>query len=119
MIVRIEGQIYRVLAVESRAGAAKMGGLVKTKLMNVKSDRMWEPHFRPQEKLENLEPERRMMEFPYAGDDTCTFMRPDTFEQIEVPSTTLEWRRGSCNPGWKCQWNSLKASPSALSFQTW
>ena len=72
MVVRIEGQIYKVLQVESKAGAAKMGGLVKTKLMNVKSNRMWEPHFRVQEKLENLEPERSMMEFLYAGDDTCT-----------------------------------------------
>jgi hypothetical protein len=27
MIIRIEGQIYKVLEVESKAGAAKMGGV--------------------------------------------------------------------------------------------
>ena len=59
MIVRIEGQIYKVLEVESKAGAAKMGGVVKTNLINVRSGGMWEPHFRPQEKLEDLELERR------------------------------------------------------------
>jgi len=61
-----------------------MGGVVKTKLINVRSGRFWEPHFRPQERLEDLELERRMMEFLYAEGGTCIFMRPDTYEQIEV-----------------------------------
>lgn len=89
MIIRIEGQIYKVLEVESKAGAAKMGGVVKTRLVNVKSGRLWEPHFRPQERLEDLELERRTMEFLYAEGGACTFMRPDTFEQVEVPATIL------------------------------
>jgi len=33
--------------------------------------------------------DRRMMEFFYADGDNCTFMRPDTFEQIEVPGVIL------------------------------
>jgi len=89
MVIRIEGQIYKVLEVESKAGAAKMGGVVKTKLINVRSGRFWEPHFRPQEKLEDLELERRMMEFLYAEGGTCNFMRPDTYEQFEIPSAIL------------------------------
>lgn len=87
--LRIDGQIYRALEVESRAGAAKMGGVVKTKLINVHTGRMWEPHFRPQERLEDLLLERRMMEFLYADAENCTFMRPDTFEQVGVPSTVI------------------------------
>ena len=55
MTVRREGQIYKVLEVEAKAGAAKMGGVVKTRLLNVRSGRLWEPHFRPQERLEDLE----------------------------------------------------------------
>jgi len=89
MVIRIEGQIYKVLEVESKAGAAKMGGVVKTKLINVRSGRFWEPHFRPQEKLEDLELERRMMEFLYAEGGACNFMRPDTYEQFEIPSAIL------------------------------
>jgi elongation factor P len=85
MVIRIEQQIYKVIDVESKAGAAKMGGVVKTKLINVRSRRMWEPHFRPQEKLEDLELERRTMEVLFTDGDRCTFMRPDTFEQIELP----------------------------------
>lgn len=47
MTIRIEKQIYKILEVESKAGAAKMGGVVKTKLINSRSGRIWEPHFRP------------------------------------------------------------------------
>jgi elongation factor P len=99
MVVRIEGQIYKVLEVESRAGAAKMGGVVKTKLINVKSRRLWETHFRPQERLEELELERRTLEFLYAEGDACTFMRPDTFEQIEIPGTVLGLAARFLRPG--------------------
>ena len=74
MIIRIEGQLYKILEVESKAGAAKMGGVVKTRLINLRSSRLLEPHFRPQERLEDLELQRRTMEFLYAGGDVCTFM---------------------------------------------
>ncbi|HXZ40957.1 MAG TPA: elongation factor P [Terriglobales bacterium] len=88
-VIRIEGEIYKVLEVEAKAGAAKMGGVVKTKLSNVRSGRLWEPHFRPQERLEDLELARHMMEFIFAEGDSCTFMNPDTYEQIEIPGTVL------------------------------
>jgi len=89
MVIRIEGQIYRVLEAESKAGTAKLGGVVKTKLSNVKSGHVWEPHFRPQERLEELQLERRMLEFVFAAGDTLTFMSPQTFEQFEVSKGVL------------------------------
>jgi elongation factor P len=89
MVIRIEGEIYKVLEVEAKAGAAKMGGVVKAKLSNVRSARLWEPHFRPQERLEDLDLERHMMEFLFAEGDGCTFMNPDTYEQIEIPNAVL------------------------------
>jgi len=36
MIIRVEGQTYKVLEVEAKAGAAKTGGVVKTELVNVR-----------------------------------------------------------------------------------
>ncbi|HVO64076.1 MAG TPA: hypothetical protein VMT53_24360 [Terriglobales bacterium] len=89
MALEIEGQVYKVLEVEAKAGAAKLGGVVKTKLINVRSGRMWEPHFRPQERLQDLELERRLMQFLYAESELCAFMDPESFEQITVPSVIL------------------------------
>jgi elongation factor P len=85
MAVRVEGQVYKVLEVETKAGSAKLGGVVKAKLSNVISGRLWEPHFRTLERLEDLELDRRNLEFLYSDEDNCTFMDPQSFEQMEVP----------------------------------
>jgi elongation factor P len=116
MVVHIEEQIYRVLEVESKAGAAKMGGVVKTKLINVRSGRMWEPHFRPQERLEELQLERCTMEFLYADGDTCTFMRPDTFEQIEVPGAILGSAKAFLQPGMEVPVEFFEGEPISVIF---
>ena len=94
IVIRFEGQVYKVLEVDAKAGAAKMGGVVKAKLSNVLSGRELEHHFRPQERLEESELERHNMEFLYSGEDTATFMNPVSFEQVEVPTEML----GSAEP---------------------
>jgi len=99
VVLRIEGHIYKVLEAEYKAGAAKMGGVVKAKLINLRTGHMWEPHFRPLERLETLELERRKMEFLYAEGGTCTFMRPDTFEQVEIPRAILGLAAEFLEPG--------------------
>ena len=115
-VIRIEGQIYKVLEVESKAGAAKMGGVVKTKLINVRSNRMWEPHFRPQERLEELQLDRRMMEFLYVDGDNCTFMYPDTFEQVEVPGAILGVARIFLQPGMELPVEFFEGEPISVVF---
>src|SRR5271169_658589 len=71
MVIRVEGQIYRVLKVQSKAAAAKLGGMVKAELSNVVTSRLWEARFRPQEHVqehvEDLQVERRNLEFLFPG----------------------------------------------------
>lgn len=89
MVIQVEGDVYKVLEVDAKAGAAKLGGVVKTKLSNVNTGRLWEPHFRPQERFEELGLERRSMEFLFSDDESCIFMNPETFEQVEIPRAIL------------------------------
>ena len=116
MIIRIEGQVYKVLEVEARAGAAKMSGVVKTKLLNVRSGRLWEPHFRLQEKLEDLELERHMMEFLYSEGGACNFMRPDTYEQIEVSGAILGPGEKFLQPGMELPVEFFAGEPISIVF---
>ena len=116
MVIRIEGEIYKVLEVESKAGAAKMGGVVKTKLVNLRSSRMWEPHFRPQERLEDLELERHMMEFLFSDGGACTFMRPDTFEQIAIPSAIVGTAENFLQPGMELPVEFFEGEPISIVF---
>jgi len=113
-VIRIENEIYRVLAVESKAGAAKLGGVVKTKLSNVRSGRMWEPHFRPLERLEDVQLERYNMEFIFSTGDTCTFMRPDTFEQVEVPNALLGLAARFMEPGMELPVEFFEGQPVSV-----
>ena len=116
MVIRVEGEIYKVLEVESKAGTAKLGGVVKTKLSNVKSYSMWEPHFRPQERLQEIELERRTMEFVFAAGGTCTFMNPETFEQVEIPSVILGPAEKFLQPGMRLPVEFFDAEPSSVVF---
>jgi elongation factor P len=114
--IRIDRHIYRVLEVESKAGAAKLGGVVKTKLSDVKSGRMWEPHFRPQERLENLELDRRMMEFLFSDEDNCTFMSPNTYEQIAIPRVILGRAAQFLQPGMELPVEFFAEEPISVVF---
>lgn len=85
MAIRRDGRIYKVMAAEFKAGAGQLGGLVKTKLRDIANGRFIEPHLRPDERLEDLELERRPMEFLYGDADNATFMNLETYEQMEIP----------------------------------
>ncbi len=89
MIIRVEGEIYRVLEAESKAAIAKLGGVVKAELSNVRTGNLWEARFRPQERLEDLPVERYLMEFLFRDGDTSTFMNSITYEQVEVLNALL------------------------------
>ncbi len=89
MAVRIEGQVYKVLHVDVKAGAGQQGGTVKTQLRNVESGRLSEPHLRPDLRIEDLAIDRQNMEFLYATGGEYVFMNPDTFDQVELPAAVL------------------------------
>ncbi len=99
MALRIDQQVYRVLEVEAKAGAAKMGGTVRVRLENVRSGRLWDQHFRPLERLEDVELEKRRVEFLYSDGTNCIFQRMDNFEQVEFPTANLGLAEKLLQPG--------------------
>jgi elongation factor P len=115
-VVRIEGQIYKVLEAEYKAGAAKMGGVMKAKLLNLRTGHISEPHFRPMERVEALELERRKMEFLYGQGESCTFMRPDTFEQVEIPRAILGLAAEFLEPGMEVPVNFFEGEAISVEF---
>ena len=115
-VIRIDQRIYRVLEVESKAGTAKLSGVVKAKLTDVRNGRMWEQHFRPQERLEELELERRSMEFLFSLDDTCTFMNPNTFEQVEIPRAIIGAAAQFLQPGMEVPMEFFAEEPISVVF---
>ena len=111
MAIRIDKQVFKILEVESKAGAAKMGGLVRAKLSNVKSGRLWEQHFRLQERLDNLELERHKLQFLYSDGSVCTFSRLDNFEQVEFPASSLGLAENFLQPGMEIPGEFFEGEP--------
>jgi elongation factor P len=116
MAVRIEGQVYKILECEVKAGGGQQGGVVKAKLRNTASGRLWEPHFRPDEKLEDLALERQTMEFLYADRDSCTFMNPISFDQVEIPRAALGPAERFLKEGMKLPVEFFQGAPISLVF---
>ena len=85
MAVRFEGQAYKVLAAEHHLGQGKMGGAAHTRLKNLSTGTLREINFRAELKLEEIETRKVPMDFLYADAEQCTFMNPETFDQIYVP----------------------------------
>jgi elongation factor P len=116
MAVRIEGQIYKVLEAEFKAGAGQAGGVVKSKLRSVASGRIWEPHFRPDERLEELQLERQTMEFLYSDADNCCLMNPESFDQVEIPRAILGPAVGYLKPEMKLPVEFFDGRPISIVF---
>ena len=85
MAVRFEGQVYKVLAAEHHLGQGKMGGATHTRLKNLSTGTLREISFRAELKLEEVETRKVPMDFLYADAEQCTFMNPETFDQISIP----------------------------------
>ncbi|HEU5452781.1 MAG TPA: hypothetical protein VFU76_12385 [Terriglobales bacterium] len=83
-VIRFERQLYKVLEVAVKAGGGQLGGVVKTRLQGVPQGRLWEQHFRPDERLEELPVERRAMEYLFSDSLGFTFMDPLNFEQVQL-----------------------------------
>ena len=99
MAIRIDRQIYRVIQVEFRAGAAKMEGTVRANLANVHTGSVWDQDFPFLEKLEDVELEECELEFLYSDGNSYIFRRLDSFEQVEFPSAGLGLAEQLLQPG--------------------
>ena len=89
VVIKHEGQEYKVIATEYRPGQGRMSGAMHTRLRNLGTGTIWEHAFRAELKLDEVSLEKRTLEFLYAGDDNCCFMDPDNFEQTEIPAAII------------------------------
>jgi len=89
MAIQFEGHPYKVLAAEYHLGQGKMGGSTHTRLQNLDTGTIRDYSFRADLKLEELQMEKRPMDFLYDDESACYFMDPSTGEQEEVPLSVV------------------------------
>jgi elongation factor P len=89
MVVRLSGEFFRVLEAEYHAGGGKMHGNVHARLRRLDSSHFTERRFRPDERFEEIPLEKRPLQFLYADAEECTFMDPESFEQVTIPKADI------------------------------
>jgi elongation factor P len=88
LIIKYEGELYSVIEFQH----VKMGrgsAFVRTKMRNLKTERVIERTFRSGEKIEDAEVERRQMQYLYQEADSLIFMDNNNYEQLTVPLDLL------------------------------
>jgi elongation factor P len=116
MAIRLEGQTYRVLAAEYHPGQGKMGGAAHTRLKNLSTGTLREISLRAEMKLEEVETERLPMEFLFENAGECTFMNPQSFEQIALPAALVGPQAALLEPEMRVMVDFVEGLPVGVQF---
>ncbi len=89
MCLDIDGAYYTIvefLHVKPGKGAA----FVRTKLRNVETGRVIDKTFNSGVKVDEVRIERRPYQYLYKDEMGLNFMHPETFDQIQIPESSIE-----------------------------
>ncbi|GEL77359.1 elongation factor P [Tenuibacillus multivorans] len=89
LTIELDGMIWQVMEFQ-HVKPGKGAAFVRSKLRNLENGSIQEKTFRAGEKVNKAHLERRKMQYLYADGDNHAFMDSETFEQIEIPSGTIE-----------------------------
>lgn len=76
----------------------KGSAFTRVKMRNVKTGANVEFTYKSNEQVEALDLSTQEMQFLYSADGDSVFMNPQTFEQVEIPTTLLEGKEGFLTP---------------------
>jgi elongation factor P len=116
MAIRFEGQTYKVLLAEYHPGQGKMGGVAHTRLRNLATGTLWEHSFRSDLKFEQVDVEKVPMDFLFEDSGHCTFMNPETFEQVAIASSAIGPQAALLQPEMRVTVEFVEGSPASVAF---
>ena len=87
--MKLGEDLLKVVESTFHVGQGKMPGSVHAKLRNIRKGTFKELRWRPEERLDDVQLEKRDMEFLYSDADSVTFMNPTTFDQVSVPLESI------------------------------
>ncbi len=119
MILQLDKNLYKVLATEYHMGGGKMGGLVHVKVRDVRSGVVLEKKFKPDERLENVDLTRKILEYLYEDADGFYMMDPETYEQIPLNRALMETFAPFLQPNMKLSVEFLEDEPVNVLFPEW
>ncbi|MFD1018713.1 elongation factor P [Thalassobacillus hwangdonensis] len=90
LTIEVDGGIWQVVEFQ-HVKPGKGAAFVRSKLRNLRNGSIQEKTFRAGEKVEKAHIENRKMQYLYASGDTHAFMDTNTYEQLELQSSQIEY----------------------------
>ncbi|MBU8879345.1 elongation factor P [Bacillus sp. FJAT-29790] len=90
LTVEVDNGIWRVLDFQ-HVKPGKGAAFVRSKLRNLRNGAIQEKTFRAGEKVGKAQIDNRKMQYLYASGDQHVFMDTESYEQIELPATAIEY----------------------------
>jgi elongation factor P len=91
LTIEVDGDIWQVIEFQ-HVKPGKGAAFVRSKLRNLRSGSIQEKTFRAGEKVAKAHIENRKMQYLYANGNAHAFMDNETFEQVELQSSQIEYQ---------------------------
>ncbi|MEI3606789.1 elongation factor P [Pseudogracilibacillus sp. SE30717A] len=88
--IEVEGNIWQVMEFQ-HVKPGKGAAFVRSKLRNLRNGNIQEKTFRAGEKVKRAHIDHKKMQYLYASGDTHAFMDVNSYEQIELPASRIEY----------------------------
>ncbi|MCR2820364.1 elongation factor P [Lederbergia panacisoli] len=90
LTIETDGGIWRVMDFQ-HVKPGKGAAFVRSKLRNLRTGAIQEKTFRAGEKVERAQIDNKTMQYLYATGNTHVFMDSNSYEQIELPASQIEY----------------------------
>ncbi|KUP06185.1 elongation factor P [Bacillus coahuilensis m2-6] len=90
LTIEVDNGIWRVLDFQ-HVKPGKGAAFVRSKLRNLRTGAIQEKTFRAGEKVGKAQIDNRKMQYLYANGDMHVFMDTESYDQIELPATSIEY----------------------------
>ena len=90
LTIEVDGDIFTVLDFQ-HVKPGKGAAFVRSKLRNLRNGNIIERTFRAGESVNPAQMDNRDMQYLYSSGDEYTFMDNQTYDQISLPGSQLEW----------------------------
>lgn len=90
LTIEVDNGIWRVMDFQ-HVKPGKGAAFVRSKLRNLRNGAIQEKTFRAGEKVGKAQIDNRTMQYLYASGDQHVFMDNESYEQIELPSSAIEY----------------------------
>mgnify|MGYP004688441759 FL=1 len=92
MTIIIDGNLCQIVEFQ-HVKPGKGSAFVRMKLKNLRTGAIVENSYNTNIKIERASVEHNPMQFLYADDDNYVFMNTETYDQVEVPVSKLEYEK--------------------------